>query len=301
MKKQLFTLLTIALLTANFTAVKTDADTKIIITGTRFTYPIIEKWIVEFKKTHPTINIRLAPLGSSGADSANLKITSHDILQGDLKEEQTYVAVAKYGLLPIANSKSPLVAYYKDKGLQEADIKELFFTDNTGKSKNYVTYTRESKSCAPISFASYYGYSFSDLSGTKIPGDDKALLQALKKDSLGISYNNLGYVYDIRSRKLAEGIALLPLDLNNNGKVDKDEQFYNTLDEVITKFETTPNKLLVTEDVNIIYQKNSSNPNLQLFLKWVLNEGQKFNHEIGFLNFNSTELSKQKLALQKTE
>ena len=301
MKKQLFTLLAVALLTTNFTTNKTDVDTKVIITGTRFTYPIIEKWIIEFKKAYPTVNIRLAPLGSPGVDSANLRITSHDIFEGDLKEGQTYVAVAKYGLLPIANAKSPLVAYYKEKGIQEGDLKELFFTDNTGKSKNYVTYTRESKSCAPISFAAYYGYSFTDLSGTKVPGDDKALLQSLKKDSLGISYNNLGYVYDIHSRKLTEGVAILPLDLNNNGKIEKDEQFYSTLDEVIAKFETTPNKLLATEDVNIVYQKNSTNPNLQLFLKWVLNEGQKFNHEIGFLNFSSKELSKQKLALQKTE
>jgi phosphate transport system substrate-binding protein len=272
---------------------------KVIITGTRFTYPIIEKWIAEFKKTHPDVNIALAPLGTSGADSANLKIVSHDLVTTDLKEGDAYIAVAKYGLLSIANSKSPLVGYYKNRGLQEADINKLFFTDNTGTIKNYVVYTRQQKSCAPISFANNYGHSFDDLSGTKIQGDDKALLYALKKDSLGISYNNLGYVYDVNTRKIVDNIAVLPVDLNHNGKIDSDEQFYNSLDEVIAKYETIQNKLLATEDVNVIYSQKSANPNIQLFLNWVLTDGQKYNHAVGFLNFNSIELNKQKIALQK--
>ena len=297
MKKIIFALLMLTGLFVNQSYSQEKSDNKVIITGTRFTYPVVEKWLVEFKKTHPDVNIRLARLGEPAADSANLRITSHDVDVSALKAGETYVAIAKYGLLTIANEKSPLVAYYKDKGLQEADINQLFFTDHTGQKLNYVVYTREQKSCAPISFASYFGHSFSDLSGTKVPGDDKALLQALRKDSLGISYNNLGYVYDIRSRKLAEGIAILPVDLNHNGKIDKDERFYNTLDEVIARYEGAPNNLLATEDVNVVYQKSTSNPNLQVFLNWVLNDGQKYNHEVGFLNFNTVELAKQKQAL----
>jgi phosphate transport system substrate-binding protein len=275
-----------------------NSNNKVIITGTRFTYPIIEKWIFEFKKSYPNVNVYLAPLGSQASDSANLKITSHDIGKSDLKDEDNYVAVAKYGLMSIANTKSPLVPYYKNKGLQEKDINELFFTDNSDKNKNYVVYTREKKSCAPISFAAYYGHSFSDLSGIKVPGDDKDLLAALKKDSLGISYNNLGYVYNTRTRKLVEGIAVLPVDLNQNGKIDPDENFYATLDEVIKKYENTQSKLLATEDVNIIYSKVSPTPNIAVFLNWVLNEGQKYNHEVGFLNFNTGELDRQKIALK---
>lgn len=273
------------------------SNRKVIVTGTRFTYPIIEKWILEFKKEHPEVPVQLAPLGTPAADSANLKIVSHDLSAKDLKEGETYLALAKYGLLPIANAKSPLVSYYKSKGLQEKDIENLFFTEHIGEKINYKVYTREQKSCAPISFAGNFGHDFSELSGTKIPGDDKALLNALRLDSLGISYNNLGYVYDIRTRKLAEGIQVLPVDLNHNGKIDADESF-STLDEVIKHYESTNSKLLATEDVNVIYSKKAENPSLVLFLNWILNEGQQYNHAVGFLNFNASELDKQKLALK---
>ena len=299
MRKILIFILLIVGVSVENTYSQQAQSNKVIITGTRFTYPIIEKWVAKFKKTHPDINIALAPLGTPGADSANLKIVSHDLVTTDLKEGDTYIAVAKYGLLSIANSKSPLVAYYKNKGLQEADINKLFFTNDPGTLKNYVVYTRQQKSCAPISFANNYGHSFDDLAGTKVQGDDKALLYALKKDSLGISYNNLGYVYDINTRKIVDNVAVLPVDLNNNGKIDSDEQFYNSLDDVIAKYETTQSKLLATEDVNVIYSQKSTNPNIQVFLNWVLTDGQKYNHLVGFLNFNSSELNKQKLALQK--
>jgi phosphate transport system substrate-binding protein len=283
---------------SKFSSLKTSNE-KVIVTGTRFTYPVIAKWISEFKKTHPNVSIQLAPLGSPAADSANLKIVSHDIAKADLKEGEHYIALAKYGLLPIANTKSPLVTQYKDKGLQEKDIEELFFTEHIGQKNNYVVYTREQKSCAPISFASNFGHAFTDLYGIKVRGDDKALLTALQKDSLGISYNNLGYVYDVNTRKLVDRIAVLPVDLNHNGRIDADESFYTSLDEVIAKYECTYTTLLATEDVNVVYAKTPS-PDRDLFLHWVLNEGQQYNHVVGFLNFTGTELYKQKLALKNT-
>jgi phosphate transport system substrate-binding protein len=294
-----FIILLAMLFSARHGSAQQPIHNKVIITGTRFTYPVVEKWVTEFKKTHPNVAIALAPLGTPAADSANVKIVSHDIAPSDLKAGDTYVALAKYGLLTIANAKSPLVPYYQNKGLQEADVDKLFFTTTPGTFKNYVVYTRQQESCAPTTFASQHGHTFADLSGTKISGDDKALFNAMKKDSLGISYNNLGYVYDIQTRKLNAGIAILPVDLNRNGKIDADEQFYNTLDDVIRKFETTSNPLLSVEDVNFVYAKNTSNPDITVFLNWVLTEGQKYNHEIGFLNFNSEELNKQKLALVK--
>jgi len=291
-------LLAMAVLSTTHVSAQQGKHSKVVITGTRFTYPLIEQWVKEFKKTHPDVVISLAPLGTPAADSANLKIVSHDIAASDLKAGETYVSVAKYGLLTIANAKSPLVPYYQNKGLQESDVDKLFFTNTPGTFKNYVVYTRQQESCAPTTFASKYGHSFADLSVTKIPGDDKALFNAMKQDSLGISYNNLGYVYDIHTRKLNAGIAILPVDLNRNGKIDADEQFYSTLDDVIKKFETTTNTLLSAEEVNLIYSKTSLNGDIQVFLNWVLTEGQQYSHATGFLHFNADELNKQKLALK---
>jgi phosphate transport system substrate-binding protein len=302
MKKLAIIVFIAAILLSKMLQAQSISEQKVILTGTRFTYPIIEKWITEFKKTHPSISIALAPLGSPAADSANIKISGQEVIEKNLNPGETYVALAKYGLLAIANAKSPLVASYKNKGLQESDINNLFFLEqiSISKEKKYVVYTREQKSCAPVSFASSYGHTFEELSGTKVKGDDKALLKALLADSLGISYNNLGYVYDVKTRKLVDGIAVLPFDLNHNGRIDEEEKFYNTLDDVINKYETTTNKLLATEEVSVIYSTTKSNAAIDLFLNWVLTDGQKYNHELGFLNFNAGELNQQKLTLRNS-
>ncbi|MDB5258001.1 MAG: hypothetical protein JWM14_2696 [Chitinophagaceae bacterium] len=302
MKKLTIILFIASVLLGKILQAQSISEQKVILTGTRFTYPIIEKWIAEFKKTHPSVSIKLAPLGSPAADSANIRISGQDVIEKNLNPGETHVALAKYGLLAIANAKSPLVNSYKNKGLQESDINKLFFMDHisTTKEKEYVVYTREQKSCAPVSFASSYGHTFEELAGTKVKGDDKALLNALRADSLGISYNNLGYVYDVKTRKLVEGVSVLPFDLNHNGRIDADEKFYNTLDEVIAKYETTANKLLATEEVSVIYSTTKSNAAIDLFLNWVLTDGQKFNHELGFLNFNAGELDQQKLTVKNS-
>lgn len=155
-------------------------------------------------------------------------------------------------------------------------------------------YTRESRSCAPIAFASHFGYEQSSIKGKGISGDDKYLIHAVKKDTAGVTYNNLGLIYDLSTRKTVEGIAVLPLDLNGNGKLDGDEKIFDNLDKVIEKLEKEEISSVPVENINVVYDLANDNKNIRLFLSWVLDQGQKYNHDYGFLNFDTETLSKQK-------
>ena len=55
--------------------------------------------------------------------------------------------------------------------------------------------------------------------------------------------NNLNFVYDLDTRKPYTGIEVIPIDLN--GKIDPDENFYGTLDDIM-KATTMENTLLTT-------------------------------------------------------
>ena len=44
-----------------FAAESTSVKEPIVISGTKFTYPLIEKWITEYKKVNPNADIQLAP------------------------------------------------------------------------------------------------------------------------------------------------------------------------------------------------------------------------------------------------
>lgn len=45
--------------------------------------------------------------------------------------------------------------------------------------------------------------------------------------------NNISYAYHDKTHKPTKGIAIVPMDVNGNGKLDEEEKFYGTLDELM--------------------------------------------------------------------
>ncbi len=284
---------------------QTAQNGKVLITGTRFTYPLVEKWISEFKIKYPDVEVKILPRGLVTPDSGNIVINAHKLLPNEVKQGYTTINISKYALLPVANANNPLINEYA-KGLREKDIKDLFFEkdifESTGKEKKKknkfqpTIYTREQKACAPTTFASHYGFTQDNIIGKGVSGDDKHLINAILKDSSGLTYNVPVFIYDLTSRKVKPGIKVIPLDLNENGKLDADENIYENLDELIAGLESEKHTAIPVEYVNISYPKviNSDNNNLKLFINYILNEGQQFNHQFGFIDFDQKTLAKQK-------
>lgn len=290
--------------------VQAQAPSKVIITGSRFTYPLVEKWISEFSKEYPDIPFHIIARGGNNTDSANLVINAHKLRPEEIKPGYYTVFIGRYALLPFTNAKNPLVTQWQKKGLKEKELKKLYFAkydpyapeesekEKEKKKNQYapVIYTRAQKACAPITFSANYGYTQEDILGKPIGGDDKHLVTAVERDTNGISYNNLNLLYDTQTRKIKNNLSIIPLDINENGKLDPNENFYGTVDEVIAKLESDKNTKIPVEYLNILYstQAIENNKSLGLFLDWVFSKGQQFNHELGFLNFEPEVLIKQK-------
>jgi phosphate transport system substrate-binding protein len=57
--------------------------------------------------------------------------------------------------------------------------------------------------------------------------------KSVADDSLGIGYSNVNYIYSNTTNRPKDGIAVVPLDLNENGTIDPEENFYQTRDDVV--------------------------------------------------------------------
>jgi len=296
MKTTKFYLLLIALVfTATAITAQVAENKPIIIGGTRFTYPLIEKWIAEYAKVNPTVTIQLASK-SAGTESTDLNIIAHQPAKDELKENQEILYAGRYGLLPVTNRNNPILLVAK-RGLTKKDIDKLFFeVENIDedpaieKPKFPATiYARDNKACASTALATYFGHVTSEIRGKKVLGDDIYLISAIKRDTIGLTFNNLGYLYDTNSRKLKEGIALLPLDLKKETK----SITTGDLDEVLSILEKNKVETIPVEKFGFIYSQENARKEVSDFLKWVLTDGQKFNHAEGFLNLNKLELTEQ--------
>jgi phosphate transport system substrate-binding protein len=271
--------------------------------GTRLTYPLVRKWISEFNKDYPNIKVSIAP--TEPADSIDLILAAHSITPENLKGNREAVAITRYVQLPVANSKRTDLKTLQAKGFTEADFNNLYFSSGTptlfaAVNSPITLYTRERPTCATITFARHFGNDPKTIKGVGVKGDDQDLATAVKEDVKAISFNNLGFIYDVKTRKVTEGLAVIPVDLNENGKVDQGEEIYGTLDNVIAFVEKTNHPKFVTENVHILYSKDSPGKAAGIFLSWVLTKGQKYNHELGFLNLEDKVLSQQRTIVGTT-
>ncbi|HEY8934953.1 MAG TPA: hypothetical protein VIM65_07010 [Cyclobacteriaceae bacterium] len=275
----------------------------VVITGARFAYPLVQKWIDEYNKTNPEAQIIIEARGSS--DPANYDILVEAYEQDEkVRDSRDYLYVGRYAILPVANSKSAFAKLYSDKGLNQDLFNQLFFHDiYADKDKEqkikvpYTVYTRLQKAGAPIVFTKYFGYEQKDIKGKAIAGSDEHLMKALLRDSTGLTYLPLTLIYDHATGKPLEGLTVLPVDLNGNGRVSDDEKIYGDLSSVVKHFEEANQKDIKnvpTEYLHLSVSKQNTNPEAIAFLKWVNSNGQRDLHQFGFLKPESSHVDAEK-------
>lgn len=275
------------------------------IKGTRLAYPLVSLWIAEFQKVHPEIKVAIAH--DAPSDSIDFLIAAYPISPAELKPGQEVVAVAEYVQLLIVNSRRPGLEAWLKTGITEKDLGQLFFNAApapaiSSQPANAIhAYVRDRPVCAVKAFANHFGADAGTLTGQGVKGDDQTLSKSVKADPYGISFNNLGFVYDLKSRKVQDSLAIIPLDLNSNGRVDANEEQYGTLDQLISFVEHSGGSQFARAPVNFIFRKPSTaeQGHALLFVQWVLSNGQSFNHDAGFLNSTHETLKQQQLRIAR--
>jgi ABC-type phosphate transport system substrate-binding protein len=268
----------------------------IYIESVKYTLPLLEKWVTEYNKTNPGVQVKWA---EKNAENIDVRIVANvDTEYENNGEGQLVTYVGRSALLPVTTKANPLYEQIARKKFGKKELKKLFFAadpldeedSSRDKLKEQLTvYSGSGKSAGAALFASYFGQSASNFRGKKIQGDDIFLLQAISKDPTGITFNNLSYIYDLTDRQLKDNIALFPLDVKKDQlEVIKSEN----LDETISLLENEKVELVPVLNIGFVYDEHADT---QQFLKWVITEGQKFNHEYGFL-----QVDKKTLAYQNT-
>lgn len=276
----------------------------VIITGARFSYPLLQKWIDDYNKTNPDAQVIIESRGS--ADPAQYDVLAEVYDQDpSVKASREYIYVGRYAVLPVANSRSSFSKIYADKGLNKDLINQLFFHDTYSDRKEqavkapFTVYTRLQKAGAPIVFTRHFGFEQKDIKGKAIAGSDENLLKALLRDSSAVTYLPLTLLYDHTSRKQVSGVTVLPVDANGNGRVNDDEKFYDNLDNVIQHLEGSRDlKNIPVAYLHLSVDKENAKPEAIEFLRWVRVNGQKDLHDFGYLNpdENRDEASFEKFA-----
>lgn len=281
---------------------------KISISGAFALYPLTIRWAEEYKKIHPNVTIDISAGGAGkGMTDALNKMVDLGMYSKSVSNEEKYkgawaIAVAKDAVLPTISANNPVIVAIKTKGIIIDKLYDIFITtkiknwgDAVGTtSKEAINiYTRSDACGAGEMWAKFLkGKKQEDIEGIGINGDP-GIAEALKKDPNGIGYNNIAYVYDINTKKKYEGIDVIPLDLNGNGKIDSLENFYNNLDEIIAAIKDNRYPSPPSRNLYFVSQGKPINPLVINFLNWILTEGQKYVNESGYVLLKEEEIKSE--------
>ena len=291
----------------NKVAPKTDdLDGTISISGAFALYPMTVKWASEFKKLHPKVTFFISAGGAGkGITDAlsgmvDIGLASRDIDPSEIKKGAYTVYVTKDAVVPTFNLANPDAAALLAKGVKKAQFLSVFVTGNVtnwqqlgGKASVPIhIYTRSDAAGAGETWAKYFGKKQEDLLGVGVYGDP-GLAQAVQKDPAGIGYNNLAYLYDMKTRKQVKGISALPIDINGNGKIDPDENFYATIDQLSAAIADGKYPAPPARNLGFMFKGKPKKKEIVEFVKYVLTTGQKFVGENGYIALSQTKLQEE--------
>lgn len=282
---------------------------EIQLSGAFALYPMAVKWAEEFRKMHPKVRIDISAGGAGKgitdalAKVVDLGMVSRDIYPQEIEKGAFPIAVVKDAVVPTINSNNPLIRQILTTGLRKEAARELWVTATaktwgdvlgTGSTIPVHVYTRSDACGAAETFAAWLGVKQEDLEGTAVFGDP-GVTSVVQRDKVGIGFNNIAYAYDINSKKNYRHIAVIPLDLNDNGKIDPEEDFYSTSTELNAaiaegRYPSPParNLFLVSNGV-------PEKPEVLAFLEFILTDGQHYAPEVGYIRL-APELLEEELS-----
>jgi phosphate transport system substrate-binding protein len=271
---------------------------KITISGAFALYPMAVRWAEEFQKIHPRvkINISAGGAGKGMADALSGMVDLGMFSKSVSPEEQAkgawWLAVAKDAVLPTINAGNPEIARIRSHGMTRQELYNIFITgkctrwgeplENVSMMEIQV-FTRSDACGAADMWARYLnGKKQEDLLGIGVNGDP-GLADALRKTPEGIGYNNLNFIFDVATGKKYVGLEVIPLDLNENGRIDPEENFYDSLSGVMAAIKDGRYPSPPARELYFVSKGRPQNPVVLEFLKWVLADGQNFVTEAGYV------------------
>jgi hypothetical protein len=267
----------------------TNASSVRYVKAPRFARPLVEKWITEYAKTQPDVEFQIAK-GNQNQDNIALNIVFDN--QNTEREEFSHVVYfGEFAVLPITASGSEAAKVLEGKHLNSKKLKQLYFLnddfdEDVKKNKQFeklVIYSGSNASSVATSFAHNFGEESSNFRGKRISGDDLFLNTALIKDPLGVSFNALPNIFDLKSRHIKDDLTIIGIDV----KKSLEDSFSDkaTLDELILALENGKVSEVAVEKIGVSF--NIADDAVNQFLSWVLAQGTKYNHEYGLLNLDN--------------
>jgi phosphate transport system substrate-binding protein len=281
---------------------------KISVSGAFALYPLMVQWAEKYQAANPNVLIDVSAGGAGKgmsdalAGAVDIGMVSREIAQEETDQGAYGIAVTKDAVFGTVSASNPYLADILKQGLSQKILSGIFLTGEIttwgqALGKPEITdeihvFTRSDACGAGEMWVKYMGgKKQEELKGIGVNADP-GVLEAVIKDRLGIGYNNLNYAFDLKSGKPVNGAGVVPLDINDNGTVDPDE----VLDTQAQAVEAITTGRYPSPPARPLYLVTKGKPTATVaeFIQWILNDGQKYVAEAGYIALTTNQLAASK-------
>ncbi len=293
------------LLTACGGGTQKQAQKKIAVSGAFALYPLMVQWADVYQSANPDVRIDVSAGGAGKgmadalAGAVDIGMVSRDVSPEEVELGAYDIGVTRDAVFGTLSTSNPYLDEIAKMGITQKTLAGIFLTGEIttwgqvlGKpdiTDEIHVYTRSDACGAAEMWVKYLGgKKQEELKGIGVNADP-GVLGAVIKDPLGIGYNNLNYAYDISSGLPVNGAAIIQLDIDENGQVDADEilETHKQAVEAVSsgRYPSPPARPLF-----LVTKGKPVGPTAE-FISWILNDGQKFVSEAGYIALSADQLA----------
>lgn len=277
---------------SNELAFSTETVDTIRLAGAYALYPLATAWADAFHAAYPNIHFEVSKLSVDEARQmvsdgrADMAMLSQEI---QVRKHCWRVAVAKGGVVPVLNAANPYLPKLLEQGVQHDDLIQAYQNGQAswatwtgqGNQDPVKLYYRSDTSGAGITWAQFLWTDITEIKGIPVNGQDE-MIQKIKEDVYALGYINMNNCFDLNTRDLQQGLAILPLDLNYNQRIDAKEKLPPTLDEFRRFICLGKYPKNLCRNLYFAAPEEPTAPAIKAFLNYCMNEGQEKLDSMGF-------------------
>jgi glycine cleavage system H lipoate-binding protein/ABC-type phosphate transport system substrate-binding protein len=303
MKKLFISLIVLSLVSFSTMSGKAPAADTLRITSTPDMYGITSVWASEYSAVTPGMNVKVI----RAADNTQaeeyigrgmLGFVTAKNYSGIRSTSGWHTVVGRDVIVPILNINNPALEEIRKLGISSEKLIKLInsngvsWTSVIPAAKNVpVNYYWSKDEGVSASLVSFFGTSEINKAGIELESSE-AITEAVRKDPYGIGFCKLTSAADMKNQVLNEGIALLPIDRNNNGRLDENENVYGDFNHLVRGIWIGKYPKTLTTNIYAAGIDHPEGAASLAFMKWVLSDGQKFLYDNGYNDLLLTERQK---------
>lgn len=275
---------------------KVSSEGSITIQCSPDLYNLTSKWASEYGKLNPGIRVNVIKNTGTGNDDnlkpeGNLFFFSNESVSSLKNDAVWRMVVGRDAIVPVINSKNPLLKEINEQGISSDDLTRLFKSpDNlqwgslleNGKDIPLHYFKTNDKSTNSNLSAFLNQDQIPDI-GMNV-NDGREMIAAIQKDPYGLGFCRMKDLLDINGQSIPDNIKLLPIDKNGNGRIDNFEKIYHDQNAFMRGVWIGKYPVALSRN---IYSVSSAKPTSEVevaFLKWVLTDGQQFLNQNGYFD-----------------